>query len=321
MGINLKIRGIYATALTKFCTDSGLFVTSPSPQIAERFRHHPRVCPDRPADIEITDTADCQGIVLTGREDALIIVGELIRVHFIDAVFRKTDDSEDAVLEIEFPFLSKSTLDDIRQAVLPTVIHHHRLKLINTPAVDLLERRELAPHPEKRAEISRNLSARLIWDTYTAGEKLAIEHVKLDGRVIALSEGEIIACDPDSHTLVLKRARFKGRQHYDGLNVPKSTGDYAITVVTEGSLFYTHTYFRPDGTRIGEYHNISTPIECYPDRIRYVDLEVDVVRWPDGRAEIVDQEDLDWYAAAGCIGTELYARAMDTARRLLRDPP
>lgn len=321
MDINLRIRGIYTTALTKFCIDNGLSVTAPSKPIEDRFRHHPRIRPDRPVDIEIIDMADSQGIVLAGGEDALITVAELICTHFIDAVCREANSPEEAALEIEFPYLSKSALDDIRQTVLPTVIHHHRLKLIDTRAVDLVEAEELAPYPERRAEVSSAFAARLIWDTYTAGKELAIDHVKLDGRTLALSEGTVIACDPDSHTLVLKRARFQGRHTYDGLDVPKTAGDYAITVVTEGNVFYSHTYFRPDGTRIGEYHNINTPIECYPDRIRYVDLEVDVVKWPDGRAEIIDRDDLERHFAAGYLGTELYTMALDTARQLLCKAP
>jgi protein associated with RNAse G/E len=151
----------------------------------------------------------------------------------------------------------------------------------------------------------------LIWDRFQEGKEIRIEHVKLDGQVIFLSEGVVLEKDFGRKTLVLKRSRFKGRTKYDGLGIEKREGDYAVSEVQEGLWYYTHTYFRDDGRLIGRYININTPVEFYPDRIRYVDLEIDVVQMSDGQVFVTDEEDLEGQWKAGYLSKEL----METAKK------
>jgi len=40
-------------------------------------------------------------------------------------------------------------------------------------------------------------------------------------------------------------------------------------------------------------------VEFYPDKIRYIDLEIDVVRWPDGKGRVIE-EDLFYLAWEFC---------------------
>jgi len=54
-------------------------------------------------------------------------------------------------------------------------------------------------------------------------------------------------------------------------------------------------------------------VEFYPDRIRYVDLEIDVVQMPDGRVIVTDQEDLERQFQTGYLGKELEERAKKEA--------
>jgi protein associated with RNAse G/E len=318
MAPNVKIRGIYTTALTRFLIDNGITIVSPSPAIAARFKDSVKMGLHKPSDVDIRDLEDSQGIMIRGKLDHVDIIAGLMRANFTDAIFRMETLAETDCMTIEFPYLAKSRLDELRNRVVPTVFNHHRLRLINSRYVDLMETKELANHPEKRDTVSKNLQKRLIWDTYKKNREIAIDHVKLNGQVIALSEGEIIECDHKSKQLVLKRKKFTGRNRYDGLNLPKEEGDYAVTEVTEGSFFYRHSYFRRDGRFIGYYYNINTPVEFYPDKIRYVDLEIDVVRWPDGKIEIIDEEDLNRYAASCHLSNELFEKATETARDILR---
>jgi len=78
-----------------------------------------------------------------------------------------------------------------------------------------------------------------------------------------------------------------------------------------------HSYFDRQGNLKGEFYNINTPIEFYPDGIRYVDLEVDVVRWPDGRVKLTDEADLERAVERGFIREELADRALKIARELV----
>lgn len=246
-------------------------------------------------------------------------VAGLLRAGFFDVICRKRPGAAIDHIELEFPYMAKSALDELRQVVVPTVVNHHRLRIIASEYVDLIEKKELTNHPERREAVSRNLENRLIWDELEKGKVIGIEHVKLDGRVIYLSEGELLAVNPGKKELVLKRSRFKGRSQYDGLNLPKQAGDYAITRIREGDWHYVHTYMRASGEPIGKYYNINTPVEIYPDRVRYVDLEIDMVRWDEGQTKIIDERELDRAYEMGYISDTLRHTAKQEADRLIHN--
>lgn len=305
MDLSIKVRGIYATALTQFCVDNKFFIIDPSKEIRERFKNYKKMADQGSIDIEIRDLEDRQGVLLKGEERKLKEFSRMIQLSLFDAILREQKSEKSVLISIEFPYHSKSILDELRNRVTPTVPNHHRLRIIASEYVDLMEKIELSNHPEKREVVGKNLEERLIFSRFEKGKELKIEHVKLDGKVVFLSEGEIMGSKLNEKILILKRWKFKGRKNYDGLDIPKKQGDYAITEIKEGEWFYKHTYHRQDGTIIGEYYNINTKIEFYPDRIRYIDLEVDVVRWPDGRVEILEEDLLERRFREGFITQEL----------------
>lgn len=324
----VMIRGIYATALTRLLSQEGFLVVRPSSAIAARFSIRRNFYPEQ---VSIADREDGQGVVITGEKEPAEVVIAALRGRLPDAIVRNLTllSFEEAWrrgdrsfrlqpgfnLEVEFPFEAKRTLDEIRQEKVPTLPGHHQFRLIDSGRLDAAEE-ELQKHTEARGQIAQRLKEELIYSAYSPGCELRIEHVKPRGEVLWLSEGEIISFDREKNLLLLKRTRFKGRATYDGLGIPKEEGDYAITEAREGAWVLKHRYFSRRGVVKGEYFNIGTPIEFYPDRIRYVDLEVDVVRWPDGRMEIVDQGVLGEAVQAGYLSPELAAKAMSIAREL-----
>jgi protein associated with RNAse G/E len=316
MSVAVKIRGIYATALTRFFLDQGMKVVSPSDTIIRRFGRAEGLTLIESHDAEITDSEDLQGIKVQGENDSVDAVTTALRKHFFDIICR---NKREGSADIEFPYSAKSALDELRNRVLPTVPGHHHFRVLATDYVNLLEEKTLSGHPEKRESVGRSMEKSLIWDTFAKGKEIRIEHVKLDGRIIFLSEGEIVEKDFEGKKLVLRRSRFKGRTKYDGLGIEKRERDYAVSEVQEASWYYRHTYFREDGTLIGRYVNINTPVEFYPDRIRYVDLEIDVVQMPDGRVIVMDEDDLEKQFQAGYLSKELKERAKkETAQRAER---
>jgi protein associated with RNAse G/E len=314
--IGLKIRGIYTTALTKFFLDHNLAIVQPSEATRERFSGCKKIDSSEPIGVEIEDLEDKQGILLRGEPVKLHFVLNLLREKFFDALFWQRKYGGLDFAEIEFPYLTKSRLDELRNEVVVTVPHHHRLKIIASQYVDLMEKMELTTHPEKREDTGEALEKTLIWDTLVKGKLVSIDHVKLDGNLISLSEGEIVKIFPEERRLILKRTGYQGRNTYDGLGLPKEAGDYALTEAREGNWFYRHTYYRRDGRLIGEYCNVNTPLEFYPDRIRYIDLEIDVVRWPEGKVKVVEEELLDQKVKLGYLSEELAERAKRVARAL-----
>jgi len=114
---------------------------------------------------------------------------------------------------------------------------------------------------------------------------------------------------------VLER-RFQGEGTYDSLDLPKEEGDHNTVELYEGRWWRRRTYSRADGAPIGEIYNIHTPPELYPDGVRYFDLEVDVVRRPDGGVELVDEEELRRKVEGRLIPEALALRALEEARSL-----
>ncbi|MBI2907364.1 MAG: DUF402 domain-containing protein [Chloroflexi bacterium] len=316
----VMIRGIYATALTRLLATEGFLVVQPSSAIAARFDIRRSFYPE---EVRLEDREDGQAIILSGEKEAVRGVVTALRQRMPDVIVRTPYRSQalpytslGSGAEVEFPADAKGTLDEIRNETLPTLPGHHRFRSIDSDRLDAAEE-ELRARPEARDQIAHRLRDELIHSGYVRGNLLRIEHVKVDGKVFWLSEGDIVNFDKAQLLLALKRTRFRGRSLYDGLRIPKAEGDYAMTEAREGAWVLKHSYFTRQGVLKGEYFNINTSIEFYPDRIRYVDLEVDVVRWPNGKMEIVDVAALRKAVESGRVTAELAAKAMSIASELV----
>ncbi|HDJ25993.1 MAG TPA: DUF402 domain-containing protein [Candidatus Bathyarchaeota archaeon] len=82
----VRIRGIYATALTKLLLDKGFVVVQPSLVIAERFKMVPI---EEEPDVVISDRQDKHGVVLIGRSEHVDEVLDAIRSELYDAIIRR----------------------------------------------------------------------------------------------------------------------------------------------------------------------------------------------------------------------------------------
>ena len=122
-------------------------------------------------------------------------------------------------------------------------------------------------------------------------DSINIEHVKLDGRNIVLARGRV--AETNSKGFVIRR-QFRhtnrklklGQDTHDSVDVVSSEGDYALTQVVPGAITLVTDYYSRNGHLKGTYVNINTGVEVYPSngnspgRIRYVDLEIDIVKAP-----------------------------------------
>ncbi len=144
------------------------------------------------------------------------------------------------------------------------------------------------------------------------GARVVVVHGKPWKRTITMSG----VVDSWSDGLLVIRRQFSPGGLYDSLDEPKRAGDYGTIEVAAGSWLLRRTYFRGGGELIGELYNVQTPAELRPGRVEYVDLEVDVVRWPDGRVAVVDEADLEAAVRAGGITPELAATAREIASEL-----
>ena len=206
---------------------------------------------------------------------------------------------------------SRFGLDERRRAVSATMPGHHRVKAGTeraSAAVDLVE----AICPD-----AGSTETDFPFDAVTrqfgpmTGDSVRIDHGKPDGRCFSLGRGEVTRRDADG-TVVVER-EMSGRGTYDALGVEQQTGDVAVTKLTEGKWWYPTVYRGNDGEKRGTYVNICTPVEVFPDAVRYVDLHVDVVKHTDGTVERVDDDELDAAVAAGHVPEVLAEKARSVA--------
>jgi hypothetical protein len=313
----LKIRGIYATALTRLCLDMGYGITESSPEIRGRFG----ISEDEAdQDVSIYDRDDRQGIRIMGSPAVVENLVHRLWETLLDMVVRHASEVESGVtpdggqpfFDIEFPGASKAALDGLRSRVLPTVKDHHRMRIFASDSLDLVEQ-QIQQTPDGQKKLERELIDRSLYRPLRKHGVLRFEHVKPEGQEFELREGEIVSLSGGS--LLVKRRFHQG--HYDGLDLAIKPGDYGITEVTPNAWFLRHRYFTKTGEFRGEYININTPIELYPDRIRYVDLHVDVVRRMKEAPRIIDEHELKSITDRGLISKRLREKAIEVCHHLV----
>ena len=217
-------------------------------------------------------------------------------------------------VQIDFSADSKRQLDEIRRQVMPTLAGHHKYKSGTDDisiVIDIMETfKDIIPDENKLIKKFED-SLRYVKGP-RVGQKFFLEHLKLNGAKYTL-KGTIK--EVSDNKIIIRRDMYS-EGVYDGLNIKKDRDDYAITTIEEDSWYYTNEYFSVDGKLKGAYLNINTPIEVYPDRARYIDLEIDVVKMTDGDIALRDEEELKKAYNAGQITEDLFNKAMEVAKEL-----
>jgi hypothetical protein len=217
---------------------------------------------------------------------------------------------------------ARFALDEDRRTVTATMTGHHRVKAASDDAslaVDLVEALSSggAQWEPEGGDGDGDFPFAAVTDTFgpAVGDAVRLEHGKPDGRLIVLGRAAVTERDP-AGTLTLRREMTAGGS-YDALGVDREAGDVAITNVREGRWWYPTVYRGDDGERKGTYLNVCTPVECFPDAVRYIDLHVDVVKGPDGDVRRVDDDELDAAVDAGQVPPELAEKARSVASGLV----
>jgi len=205
---------------------------------------------------------------------------------------------------------SRSALDEIRREVTTTMPGHHRIKAGSSTASSGVDFVEALCSPE-----GNDFPFETVADTFgpTVGDEVEIAHGKPAGHCISLGSGTVTNRDEDSLTL---RRELSGGGTYDGLDVPREAGDTATTTFREGRWWYPTVYRDSEGSVKGTYVNVCTPVECFPDTVRYVDLHVDVLKHADGTIQRVDDDELDAAVAANDVSDALAEKAQSVATAL-----
>ncbi len=206
---------------------------------------------------------------------------------------------------------SRTALDEHRRAVTETMPGHHRTKAGSeaaSGAVDFAESLGASVDEFPFGAVTDQFGP-------TAGDSVVLHHGKPDGSLITLGRGEVTDRNVEKGRLSVER-EMTGGGTYDALGVDREAGDTATTRFTEGNWWYPTVYRSEDGERKGTYLNVCTPVEVFPDAVRYVDLHVDVIKHADGTVEVVDRDELQDCVDDGLVSEPLAEQALSVAERV-----
>ena len=240
-------------------------------------------------------------------------------------IYKRFNELEDTGLlfegtsnaDIEFPAEVKDALDKTRATIKPTIDHHHFYKSAGYSALVDLSEMIIEDRPGERGYISSKVEKIVSRDIPRVNDPINIEHVKLDGRNIVLARGRVT--EFTSKGFLIKRQfrhttrKLKLSQEIsEDVEVVGDEGDYAMTHVIPGALTLYTDYYSREGNLKGTYVNINTGVEVYPSngsspgKIRYIDLEIDVVKAPvNEEPRIIDQHLLKRAVQRGFVTEEM----------------
>ena len=265
-----------------------------------------------------TAAADQSYDVLKNEVTSLLKEGELVKKKAEEVEAPATLWEGRHFMDVEFPALSKGKLDEIRRSVASTINDHHYYKACGRRISSSLDMAERLLEQDVPAEEVEGLFKQTIEpELPCVGSVIGMEHVKLDGKVFHLGKALVEDFNHDSHILCLSRV-FEKEGVYDGLKTRKEPSDTAITEVKVGEWYFKTQYFSKHGKLKGTYINLNTPIELYPYAIRYVDLEVDVCVWPNGKVEKLDEEKLDEALEEGLVTERLVKIVRAKAQQIMK---
>ena len=230
--------------------------------------------------------------------------------------------------DIEFPLEVKDALDKTRAKIKPTLTRHHFYKSAGYASLVDLAEMIIEDRPEERKYVTSKLEKVISKDLPRVDDSINIEHVKLDGRNIVLARGRIV--ETNTKGFVIRRqfrhTNRKLKLNHDaleGVDVVGSEGDYALTQVVPGALTLVTNYYSRNGLLKGTYINVNTGVEVYPSngnspsRIRYVDLEIDIVKAPvTEKPRIIDQHLLKRAVQRGFITEEMAEESRSRAQSI-----
>jgi Ribonuclease G/E len=208
---------------------------------------------------------------------------------------------------------SRFALDERRREVVPTMAGHHRIKAGDDRASAAVDFAEAVCGSGGGGDDGLDFPFGVVTRQFgpREGDSVEIGHGKPDGRYLSLGRGEVADYDPDGTVTVSRQLSPGGT--LDAIGEPIEAGDVAVTKFKEGRWWYATVYRDAEDRRKGTYVNVCTPVEVFPDTVRYVDLHVDVVKHGDGRVERVDDDELDAAVEAGDVPENLAEKARSVA--------
>jgi len=130
-------------------------------------------------------------------------------------------------------------------------------------------------------------------------------------------QGEVLARKPGA---VLLQALFD-REYGDLHGISLNRGDRFVEAYYSGRWYNIfEIYDRESGELKGWYCNVTVPAQILAGEIRYVDLALDLLVYPDGRQLVLDEDEFSALDAPDEVCAGAY-RGLEELQALFRDNP
>ena len=118
---------------------------------------------------------------------------------------------------------------------------------------------------------------------------ITINSRKYDGQIRRSWEGGLIS---ESETQIVLVGKFEEDVGHDEIGLIKK-GTVSFEFYWLDSWYNIFRFHEPDGTLRNYYCNITMPPTLSDGILDYVDLDIDVLVWPDNRYEVLDLDDFE----------------------------
>jgi len=121
------------------------------------------------------------------------------------------------------------------------------------------------------------------------GDEIKVNARKYDGRIRRTWAGGLVSANEDLITLL---ARFSETHFHNDLGTIHA-GTISLEYFWLDRWYNVFQFREPDGTPKAIYANIAMPATYDGSVIDYVDLDIDVILWPNGRVDVLDRDDFE----------------------------
>jgi len=145
------------------------------------------------------------------------------------------------------------------------------------------------------------------------GDLLTINARKFDGRIRRSWIGAVTAEHDDLITVI---AEFSETHQHNDLGTIQA-GTISIEHFWTDRWYNVFHFREPDGSPKAIYSNIAMPATIDNGVIDYIDLDIDVILWPDARIEVLDMDDFERNSATYGYPTHVRKAAEDALQEVL----
>ena len=147
---------------------------------------------------------------------------------------------------------------------------------------------------------------------FPSGTRFTVNSRKYDGSIRRSWICELIAHEAEALDLI---GRFDHRvEHPDLGTIPAGTVSHERFYLNRWYNYFVFEH--PAGTLRNYYINICLPPTVSEGVIDYVDLDIDIIVWPDGRVVTVDIDEFEANAADFSYPADVRANALATFERI-----